>query len=377
MTGIPRYIFDQIAGPLVFFTFILTGVIWLSQSLRMLDLIINQGQTAITYLYLTLLALPGLVSLILPFALFCAVLYALNRLYMESELVVISAAGFSRWSIAAPVLLVSVAAMVACYVLNLILMPAGMREVKDRVFEIRADLVNTFIKEGAFTTPMEGLTVYVGERGSGELRGILVHDARNPKSIATYMAERGLLATTDEGPRLIMFNGNLQWVEGGPGRIKMLKFDKYTFDLGQFDKRRQEGTREASERYLHELLNPEANTSEKNRKKYWAEAHERLSGPLYCLIFGLISVLAVVGGTFSRRGYAGRVGIAMLAVLVVRLPGFAFNRLVTSTPETAGILYGWPLIWLAVLLYLVSSPDMQLWGRKGGSAPPSPQTAPA
>ena len=95
MSGIPAYIFRQIGGPLLFFTFVLTGVVWLSQSLRMLDLVINQSQSAATYIYLTLLALPSLMALILPFALFCAVLYALNRLYTESELVVIWAAGSS------------------------------------------------------------------------------------------------------------------------------------------------------------------------------------------------------------------------------------------------------------------------------------------
>ena len=70
MSGIPGYMFRQIGGPLLFFTFVLTGVIWLSQSLRMLDLVINQSQSAATYLYLTVLALPQLMALILPFALF-------------------------------------------------------------------------------------------------------------------------------------------------------------------------------------------------------------------------------------------------------------------------------------------------------------------
>ncbi|MBL9098659.1 MAG: LptF/LptG family permease, partial [Alphaproteobacteria bacterium] len=112
MSGISSYIFRQIGGPLLFFTFVLTGVVWLSQSLRMLDLVINQSQSALTYLYLTLLALPQLMALILPFALFCAVLYSLNRLYVESELVVIWAAGFSRWAVAGPVLIIAVAATV-------------------------------------------------------------------------------------------------------------------------------------------------------------------------------------------------------------------------------------------------------------------------
>ena len=271
--------FRQIGGPLLFFTFVLTGVVWLSQSLRMLDLVINQSQSALTYLYLTLLALPQLMALILPFALFCAVLYALNRLYVESELVVIWAAGFSRWAVAGPVLVIAVAATIVGYLFNLVVMPAGMREMKDRVFEIRADLVNTFVREGAFTNPIAGLTVYVGENnGRRHSRHPGARRAQSESASRPIWRERGLLANTPEGPRLIMYKGNVQWLEGGEGRLKILNFEKYTFDLGAFDKQRDHDAREASERYLSELLNPEKTVNEKQRRKFYSEAHNRLSG---------------------------------------------------------------------------------------------------
>lgn len=365
--------FRQIGGPLLFFTFVLTGVVWLSQSLRMLDLVINQSQSALTYLYLTVLALPQLMALILPFALFCAVLYALNRLYIESELVVIWAAGFSRWAVAGPVLVIAVAATIVGYLFNLLVMPAGMREMKDRVFEIRADLVNTFVREGAFTNPIAGLTVYISENNGGDIRGILVHDARNPKAPATYMAESGLLANTPEGPRLIMKKGNAQWLEGGAGRLKIVSFEQYTFDIGVFDKQRDINAREASERYLSELLNPEKTVNEKQRRKFYSEAHNRLSGPLYCIVFALIGVMALVGGNFNRRGYGGRIALAMGAVLGARLPGFAFQQATNVTPDAAVLMYAWPLLWIAGLLFLLSFPAFEMLTR--GRMPPDPAPA--
>ncbi|MCE9523918.1 MAG: LPS export ABC transporter permease LptF [Alphaproteobacteria bacterium] len=373
MSGISAYIFRQVGGPLLFFTFVLTAVIWLSQSLRMLDLVINQSQSAATYLYLTVLALPQLMGLILPFALFLAVLYALNRLYAESELVVIWAAGFSRWVVAGPVLFIAILATLVAYLFNLVVMPAGMREMKDRVFEIRADLVNTFVREGAFTNPLDSLTVYVGENNvGGDIRGILVHDARNPKGIATYMAQRGLLANTPLGPRLIMYQGNVQWLEGGEGRLKILNFEKYTFDLGQFDKQRDMTSREASERYLGELLNPEKTVNDKQRRKYFSEAHSRLTGPLYCLVFALIAVVALVGGSFNRRGYGGRIALAMGAVLAARLPGFGLQQLTNSTPDAAFLMYVWPLLWIAGMLFILSVPGFELLSRGRGAPQPSP-----
>ncbi len=361
MSGLSAYIFRQVLGPLIFFTFALVGVAWLSQSLRMLDLVINQSQSALTYLYLTVLALPQVIGLLLPFALVIAVIYALNRLYVENELVVIWAAGFNRWAVIWPVLAVALLATIAAYVTNLMIMPAGMREVKDRVFEIRADLVNTFVREGAFTNPANGLTVYVSENNSnGDIRGILVHDARNPKGIATYMAERGLLANTPVGPRLIMTNGNVQWLEGGAGKLKVLNFEKYTFDLNQFDKPRDESSRESSERYIGELLNPEKSVSEKTRKKFYSEAHNRLSGPLYCLVFALIGVYSLVGGNFNRKGYGGRIALACVAVIAARLPGFGFQLLTNNTPDAAITMYIWPALWIGGLMFVLSVPRFEL-----------------
>jgi lipopolysaccharide export system permease protein len=361
MSGLSSYIFRQVLGPLVFFTFSVLGVAWLSQSLRYLDVVVNQSQSALTYIYLTVLALPQTIGLLLPFAVFVAVIYALNRLYVENELVVIWAAGFNRWAVVWPVLAVALLATIVAYITNLVVMPAGMREVKDRVFEIRADLVNTFVREGAFTNPTNGLTVYVAENNAnGDIRGILVHDSRNPKGVATYMAERGLLADTPAGPKLIMFSGNVQWVEGGPGKLKVLNFDKYTFDLSQFDKRRDQSSREASERYLDELLNPEKAVPEKARRKFFAEAHNRLSGPLYCIVFALIGVYALVGGDFNRRGYGGRIALAFGAMIGVRLPGFGLQLLTNSTPDAALAMYLWPALWIGGLLLLLSIPSLEL-----------------
>lgn len=371
MSGVPGYIFRQVLGPLVFFMFALMGVAWLSQSLRMLDLVINQSQSAGTYLYLTILALPQVVGLLLPFALVIAVIYALNRMYVESELVVIWAAGFNRWAVVWPILLLAILTTLAAYVTNLAIMPAGMREVKDRVFEIRADLVNTFVREGAFTNPIAGLTVYVSENNAGgDIRGILVHDARNPKGIATYMAQRGLLASTPQGPRLIMYKGNVQWLEGGAGRLKVLDFEKYTFDIGQFDKTRDESAREASERYISELLYPEKTVTDKARRKYYADAHNRLSSPLYCLVFALIGVYALVGGTFNRRGYGGRIALACGAVLLARLPGFAFLQMTTKNPDAAFTMYLWPAIWIVGIIFLLSVPRFE--NLKGARSTPAP-----
>src|SRR3974390_1242045 len=98
MTRIERYIFSTV----------LTGVIWITQALRQIDLLTSKGQTILIFLLMTGLALPSLVAIIAPVALFAGVLYTLNKLNGDSELVVIAAAGVSPGRLLRPLALLSV-----------------------------------------------------------------------------------------------------------------------------------------------------------------------------------------------------------------------------------------------------------------------------
>jgi lipopolysaccharide export system permease protein len=60
----------------------------LSQSLSALDIIVSQRQSALVFLKVTLLAMPQLLNMVMPIALFVAALVALNRLHTEQEIVV-------------------------------------------------------------------------------------------------------------------------------------------------------------------------------------------------------------------------------------------------------------------------------------------------
>ena len=196
-----RYIFDEAFRPFVFFTAALTAIVWLSQSLRYVNVIVDQGQSAGIFLYLIVLMLPSLMIFVLPAALLFATFYALFRLQTDSELVVVAAAGRSRFTVAAPLMVLALLVALLHLAVNLYLMPLGQRTLKDRMFEIRGDLITNILREGQFTTPSDGLTVYVRERtGGGSARGILVHNNRDPATATTYMAEAGEIVDSDAGP---------------------------------------------------------------------------------------------------------------------------------------------------------------------------------
>jgi lipopolysaccharide export system permease protein len=359
------YVLGQMIGPTALFAFLLTAVIWLTQSLRLLDLVINRGQSAPTFVYLTLLIIPSLLVIILPIAYFAGTLFSLNKLNSDSELVVMSAAGFSRAQIAVPVLLAAMIVMALTYLCGLYLMPAGQRAMKDKVVDIRADIGAALLNEGEFNTPADGLTVFIRELNSdGTIRGVMVHDNRNKKNPITYLAVRGQLAQTPGGARLIMFDGTVEQSGHAGGQLTVLKFQRDVFDLDQFASPTRATNRATSERYLSELFWPSPQLPQKLRNAYIAEGHNRLSQPLYCIAFAMIALAAILRGRRARGANALRLAIAALAAAIVRIAGYGVQGLAVGSPSLVFLFYLIPLLGAAIALAALAGVHPLAWLRR-------------
>jgi lipopolysaccharide export system permease protein len=376
MPRLSLYVLRQLAGPIALCTFLLTSVIWLSQSLRLLDLVINRGQSAPTFVYLTLLILPGLLVIILPLAFFAGTMFGLNKLNADSELVVMQASGLSRLQLLSPVLVAAGVMMVLTCLCALYLSPLGHRLMRDMELTIRADIGAAILNEGVFNTPSDGLTVFVRDLSTdGKFRGILVHDSRNATHPTTYIAESGVLAQTPAGARLIMLDGTIEQSGSLGAKLSVLKFQRYVFNLDQFAGPARETQLDTSERYISELLWPKSSDrlDEHDRNIFFAEANNRLAAPLYCLAFALIAFAAVMHGRGTRSAYTLRLTVASVAAAVLRIVGYGAQGMVARHPMLCVLLYLIPVLGGVIAYADISGFTLRLFSgpprRMGQEAP--------
>jgi lipopolysaccharide export system permease protein len=355
MPRLSYYVLKQLLGPIVLFAFLMTCVVWLLQSLRFLDLVITRGQSAPTFLYLTVMIIPSLLVIILPIAFFAGTLYALSKLNSDSELVVMASAGFSRAQLSVPVFLAAAIVMAFTYLCGLYLMPAGQRALKDKVVDIRADIGAALLNEGTFNPLSAGVTVFIRSIDpDGRFHGVLVHDSRNQKSPISYLAEGGEMVQTPAGMRLIMNDGTIERAKTGGARLTVLKFDRDVFNLDQFASPAGVTERASSERYLDELFHPDPSLGQKTRNAYVAEGHNRIAQPLYCIAFALIALAAVTRGRRARGANALRMTMASVAAAGLRIAGYGVQGLASNHPELCVLFYAVPLLGsLAALIVLV------------------------
>ena len=330
-----------------FFALVLVAVYWVNRAVLLFDRLIGDGQSAMVFLELTLLTLPNVIRLVLPVAAFAAAAYVINRLSTESELVVVQATGFSPWRLARPVLVFGliVAGMMA--VLMHVLVPASRSALTLRQAEIAENVTAKFLRAGVFQFPAEGVTFYIRDITEiGELRDIFLSDARSEDSRTSYTARRALLARSDSGPKLVLFEGMAQTLSLEGGRLAVTRFADFTYDLGAVLSPAGLGLRdEASVSTLALLRADEATQRETGRSRALLlyEAHNRFAQPFLATVAAMIGFGALLVGAFSRFGLWKQLMGGGLGLVAVQLVG--------NLAETVGVRDArlWPLVWAAPL----------------------------
>lgn len=348
-----KYIARSLFLPLLVITIILTGIIWLTQSLRFIDLIVNKGLGVSTFLYLSLLLIPSLLMLILPVAMFVATLMVYNKFISDSELIVFKAAGLSRTRLAVPAFIVAMSVTAFTYFISLYLLPVSYREFKETQSFIRNNYASVLLQEGVFSTPTKGLTVYIESRGDdGVLEGILVHDGRSEEKPVTYMAQQGRLVKTASGPRFEMVNGNRQEIDKEKGNLSVLYFDSYPFDLSVYAEDGGKEVKTSEERYINELFYPEESVG-KDYGKFVAEGHYRITWPLFPLVFACIALAALFSGQFNRRGQWKRIVAATFFAVSVLIINLVIKGAAAQSEAVAILMYLNVLVCIAICLYIL------------------------
>lgn len=339
-----RYVFRQALWPFLSAIAALAGLAMLTQSLSNLDLVAEEGETAVVFFSITLLAMPQIVALLLPIALFIGCSVAFNRLVGDSELTVGAAAGLSRRQRLSPFIRLAVYVTLANLAINLFVQPASFRQMRELLYEIRTDVVASFMREGEFTRLGENVTFYVREIGDGgALLDVFIEDDRREQAVA-YAASSGAVVRSERGPVMLLQDGVRTSLDD-QGALSALTFESSEFDLSVFIDSTSQFAFKDSDKFLSELLNPTAADLARSRSRddLSAEAHYRLSAPLYSLAFVLIAAAAFLAPEHRRTGYGRFIIIAGTAALVLRLAGFAVQAAAASDDALNPLQYALPI----------------------------------
>src|ERR1700722_13227989 len=358
MGAIDKYIFRTTLASFAVVLVSLTGVIWITQALRGIDLMTSQGQTIVTFLGITSLVIPALVLIIAPIALMIAISHTLNKLATDSEIIVMNAAGLSPFRLFLPFVYATCVVAVLVAFIAAYLAPDGMRRIKQWDADITADVLTNILQPGRFAQLDQNLTVRIRERRPGGLlAGVFIDDRRDPKERVSIVADHGTVLKNESGSFLILEDGNLERLEADKRDPAMVAFGRYAFDMSKFSNHDQAVALGIRERYLWELLSPDPDDPiyKQLPGQFRAELHDRFMSPIYPFAFAALTFAFLGTPRTTRQSRNFSIGGSILAVFGLRMIGFACTVMAVKSAWAPLVQYLMLLAAIGAGLWLINA----------------------
>lgn len=356
MKIVTKYILKQMLFGFVLITSGLLMIVWLSQSLRLFDMLLNSKVSIWLFVRLTMMLIPGYLAIISPIALFAVALFTYNRLITDRELIILRAAGMSPMQLARPVLTIGVLFTLIGFYISLILVPQAVANFRELRWKVQHDVSHLLIQEGEFNDITDGITVYIRNKNNdGSLEGIILHDQHSADSQMTLLAEKGNIVYRDGVPQISMKNGSRQEVSNKTGRFSILYFDYYNLDFVSNKDKTASRFKNPGERSLKELFTTPRDQlpNDKTYHRFRMEGFKRLAMPFYNLSFMLIAAAGLLTGNFNRRGHNKRIIVTVLIMAGVQIAALGVDNLCMRNLYFVPLIYVLAIAPIFVCLYIL------------------------
>lgn len=336
-----KYIAKQIFVGFLLISFSLLAMLWLTQSLRFVEMVTRQGLPVYLFAQMTSLLMPRIFNVLSPIAVFVAVLFVYNRLIADRELPVMQSVGISpRENATAAIIIGVLMSLFNIYVMN-VGIPSAERHFRDLEWRVKNNMTQMIFREGEFNSLKHGITIFIDKHESdGSVSGIFVSDESKPDVKVTLTAEKGRLIHTPKGPRILFINGVRQEIDKKTYKFNSLAFSRYSaeFNTSEGSQKKNESVREKN---ILELLNAanDSTLSPQDVRKNIVEGHRRIIYPFFNLVFALLACTGLLVSNFNRRGQAKIISIEIFLMILICGADLSLTNLAGKSLVVLPLLY--------------------------------------
>ena len=143
--------------------FVMSTLAWLTQIIDDLTLILDRDRTINDFLGLTILLYPYIVSIMAPSSILIASIIIIDRMTRDSEILIMNASGISLMQKIFPFVMTSLLITTLIYVLSIHVSPLAMKDFREKINEIKSDIISSSFKKNEFRSPDSDYTIYVSD----------------------------------------------------------------------------------------------------------------------------------------------------------------------------------------------------------------------
>ena len=343
------YIFNQLLRTTLALTSVLVGIIWLFQTIRILELVVNRGAAVGDFLVMSVASMPLWLMIAIPISGFIAVNWVFSRILADRELLVMQSIGLSPLQLAKAPIALGILLTTFLAVNTVYILPTSFGVYKDLQFKLRNSIPTILLRDGVFIEVVDDMTMFIGSRDDDDImRDLFIHDARIADRIITMTAQSGEFIERDGSPTLILQNGERSErnVKGQNGAV--LLFDTHSVTITRNSSQKTErATIDINEDSISNLLSPDAAHSPQYYLQRHAEGHYRIASPWLGLGLALLSAAIILRGQIRRDLWTRRASLNIGACVLVIITVVVSRGWVTNNANL------WPFIHLSVLAPIV------------------------
>ena len=155
-----RKLFNNITLFFLVSIFSISLIIWITQAVNFLDIMIEDGRDYIVYINYSLLNFPKILSKLYPFVLFFSLFYVLTKYETNNELIIFWSFGVNKFHFINFILKVSFFLFCIQIIFTSFIVPKSQDFARSFLRESNVNFLGNFIKPKRFNDTIKGVTIY-------------------------------------------------------------------------------------------------------------------------------------------------------------------------------------------------------------------------
>lgn len=296
-----KYIFRNVLPIFSMLAVILTGLVWITQTLRMMHLI-DKGMELKYFFQLTMFLIPSILFVIFPIILVIAMVYVYHRLQEDRQLVILKNSGLSNYALAKPALFFAMILTVFSYYISAYLMPMSYNNMKQNLSNFYDGHASNMIVPRSFNRISKNSNIYVDTKNAdGSFGGMILFDNKVPEERTIFFAKHARILNSDPYNTEFVLEDGLRHAYDTMGNLTKLHYDNLVVAITSEPADPSARSRTSLELYIGEMLWPDSSLVLEKQQRLIADGHLRIIWPLLNFVLVFLSLSIFLQQPYNRR----------------------------------------------------------------------------
>ena len=348
------YVIKEITSSFLFIFTILTSIAWLTQGLRYLELFTSDNVAAADYFFYVILLIPKITNITIPISLYISIIFTLNRMRGDSELLIYWSAGRSNRNILLkPILMFTILLFILQLFLTIIIIPSTSLELRNKITDIRSGGVDyNVLKEKKFISPVKNLTIFIQEINDDKFSGLLIQDDKDQFKPVTYIAEKGEFKKIENKSYLVLLNGFMQILNKDDEKISEIQFEFYELDLTPYY---EKGIKDIYPDEMSSIMLIEKIKNNKNKPEEFAVLQNRIINPIYIFVFAMLPLITFKMVRKPDSKWTLPIMFISTVALFIKFFEITMSSMLVTKNELVYFNYSFPIILILIVIVILYS----------------------